>query len=74
MSGLAAGVMAILITRHGIPGYAAIAMGVGAGAAIGLLHGAWLTKLGVALVHRHPRRIVRRKRSSRSAGAIWGAT
>ena len=47
VSGLAAAIMAILITRHEIPGYLAIALGISAGAAIGLFQGAWLTKMSI---------------------------
>lgn len=47
MSGLAAAVMAVLITRFGFSGYAGIAAGIATGAAIGLFQGSWLTKLGI---------------------------
>ena len=47
VSGLCAGIMAVLATRYGSPALVAIAVGLLAGAAIGLLQGAWTTKLRV---------------------------
>ncbi len=47
VSGLGAAVMAVLNVRLGVPGPAAVAAGVAAGAAIGLLQGAWITRLAV---------------------------
>ncbi|MDI3341122.1 MAG: sugar ABC transporter permease [Sphaerobacter sp.] len=47
VSGLAAGVMAVLSVKQGWPAVAAVAAGVLVGSAIGLLQGAWSVKLGV---------------------------
>ncbi len=47
VSGLSAAVTAVLATKFGVPGPAAILGGLATGAAIGLLQGAWITKLRV---------------------------
>ncbi|MEZ4616525.1 MAG: hypothetical protein R2867_13640 [Caldilineaceae bacterium] len=47
VSGLCAAVMAVLSTQYGLPSSVAMVVGIGCGAAIGLLHGWWLAKLHV---------------------------
>jgi D-xylose transport system permease protein len=47
VSGLCAGVMAVLSVKMGLPGIVAIAVGILAGVAIGLLQGWWFAKLHV---------------------------
>jgi D-xylose transport system permease protein len=47
VSGLCAGVMAVLSVKMGLPGVVAILAGIVAGAAIGLLQGWWFAKLHV---------------------------
>jgi D-xylose transport system permease protein len=47
VSGLTAGIMAVLSVKAGLPGWVAVAAGVAAGAAIGLLQGFWFAKLHV---------------------------
>ncbi|MCB0111434.1 MAG: hypothetical protein KDE53_36180, partial [Caldilineaceae bacterium] len=47
ISGLCAAVMAVLSTQYGWPSAVAIVVGIGCGAAIGLLHGWWLARLHV---------------------------
>ena len=47
ISGFCAAVMAVLSVKVGVPGIVAIALGVLAGAAIGLFQGWWITKLHV---------------------------
>ncbi len=47
VSGLAAGVMAILSVKLGLPGLIAVAAGILTGAAIGLFQGFWFAKLHV---------------------------
>jgi D-xylose transport system permease protein len=47
VSGLSAGVMAVLSVKHGFPALPAIGIGILTGAAIGLLQGWWIAKLGV---------------------------
>ncbi|HNM98684.1 MAG TPA: sugar ABC transporter permease, partial [Marmoricola sp.] len=47
VSGLCAGIMAVLSVKSGLPSALAILIAIGAGAAIGLLHGWWLAKLRV---------------------------
>ena len=47
VSGVTAGVMAVLSVKAGLPGWAAVLAGVAAGAAIGLLQGFWFAKLHV---------------------------
>jgi D-xylose transport system permease protein len=47
VSGLCASVMAVLNVRYGVPAPAAIALGVLVGAAVGTLHGAWITRFGI---------------------------
>jgi len=46
-SGLCAAVMAVLSVKHGMPGWAAVMSGLAAGVLIGLLQGAWVTRLKV---------------------------
>ena len=43
-----AAVMAVVATRYGLPGGVAIAAGIVSGAAIGLIHGTWITRFGVS--------------------------
>lgn len=50
VSGLAAAVMAVLNVKAGVPGAIAVLAGVGAGLAIGVLHGNWITKLRIPSV------------------------
>ncbi|MEZ4870168.1 MAG: hypothetical protein R3C14_53055 [Caldilineaceae bacterium] len=47
VSGLCAGIMAVLSVKNGLPSGLAILIGIGCGAAIGLLHGWWLARLHV---------------------------
>jgi D-xylose transport system permease protein len=47
VSGLAAGVMAVLNVKHGWSPYAAIAAGVTCGTTVGVLHGALFTRFGI---------------------------
>ncbi|WP_224361422.1 sugar ABC transporter permease [Hyalangium versicolor] len=47
VSGLAASVMAILNVKHGWSPWASIVAGLATGAAIGLFHGLWITRLRV---------------------------
>ncbi|MBL8095101.1 MAG: sugar ABC transporter permease [Anaerolineales bacterium] len=47
VSGLAAAVMAVLNVKSGVPGPIAVLAGVGAGLAIGWVHGTWITKLRI---------------------------
>ena len=47
VSGLTAGVMAVLSTRHHLAGPLAVLAGLAAGAVIGLIQGTWTTKVGV---------------------------
>lgn len=47
VSGLCAGIMAVLSVNYGMPAYIAIGAGVLTGAAIGLLQGFWVAKLHV---------------------------
>jgi D-xylose transport system permease protein len=47
VSGLSAGVMAVLSVKQGLPALPAIVVGVLTGTAIGLLQGWWIAKLGV---------------------------
>jgi D-xylose transport system permease protein len=47
VSGLSAGVMAVLSVKHGFPALPAIGIGILTGTAIGLLQGWWIAKLGV---------------------------
>ncbi|HKE98159.1 MAG TPA: sugar ABC transporter permease [Actinomycetes bacterium] len=47
VSGLAAGIMAVLNVKQGWPGWAAILAGLVAGAAIGLLQGFWTTRFRI---------------------------
>lgn len=50
VSGLAAAVMAVLNVKAGVPGAVAVLAGVGAGLAIGVVHGSWITKLRIPSV------------------------
>src|ERR1700716_1439699 len=43
VSGLGAGVMAVLQVKHGVPAYLAVPAGILTGAVIGLIQGAWFT-------------------------------
>ena len=47
VSGVSASVMAVANVHHGVNAWAAIALGLLCGAAIGALHGLWFAKLGV---------------------------
>ena len=47
VSGLTAGIMAVLSTRHHLAGPLAVLAGLAAGAVIGLIQGTWTTKVGV---------------------------
>jgi D-xylose transport system permease protein len=47
VSGLSAGVMAVLSVKQGLPALPAIGIGILTGTAIGLLQGWWIAKLGV---------------------------
>jgi len=47
VSGLSAGIMAVLAVKLGVPDVAAILVGILSGSAIGLLHGWWMAKLHV---------------------------
>jgi D-xylose transport system permease protein len=47
VSGLCAGIMAVLQVKHGWSPYLAIAVGIAAGAAIGLIQGAFFTYFGI---------------------------
>jgi D-xylose transport system permease protein len=47
VSGLAAGVMAVLNVKHGVPGWLAIVAGLATGALIGLLQGLWITRFRI---------------------------
>lgn len=47
VSGVAAGVMAVENVKHGVNGNVAILLALLTGAAIGLIHGLWITKLRV---------------------------
>jgi D-xylose transport system permease protein len=47
VSGLSAGVMAVLNVKSGVPGPLAILIGIVVGAAIGLLQGAWISRFRV---------------------------
>jgi len=47
VSGLSAGVMAVLSVKQGFPALPAIGLGILTGTAIGLLQGWWIAKLGV---------------------------
>jgi D-xylose transport system permease protein len=47
VSGLTAGIMAVLSVKAGWPGLAAVAVAIAAGAAIGLLQGFWFAKIHV---------------------------
>ena len=47
VSGLCAAITAVLSEKHGIPGLVAIGAGITAGAAIGALHGFWVTRFKV---------------------------
>ena len=47
VSGLSAAAMAVLNIKHGVPGPAAIVTGLALGAAVGAVHGFWVTRLRV---------------------------
>ncbi|WNG38916.1 sugar ABC transporter permease [Archangium violaceum] len=47
VSGLAAAVMAMLSVKHQLPGVPSLLVGLGAGAAVGLFHGLWFTRMRV---------------------------
>jgi D-xylose transport system permease protein len=47
VSGLASGVMAVLNVTNGVPGPVAVLAALGAGIAIGLLQGVWITKFRI---------------------------
>ncbi|MGI8693288.1 MAG: sugar ABC transporter permease [Geodermatophilaceae bacterium] len=47
VSGLAASIMAVLVVYHGWPVWAALLIGMGTGAAIGVVYGVLFTKVGV---------------------------
>lgn len=47
VSGLAAAVMAMLSVKHQLPGVPSLLIGLGAGAAVGLFHGLWFTRMRV---------------------------
>lgn len=47
VSGLCAAIMAVLTVRYGVPAPVALALGVLAGAAVGTLHGVWITRFGI---------------------------
>jgi D-xylose transport system permease protein len=47
VSGFSAAVMAVLSVKYGVPGWAAVLAGLGAGLLIGLIQGAWITRLRV---------------------------
>ena len=47
VSGLAAATMAVLNVKHAVPGPLAVVAGLAVGAAVGLVHGFWVTRLRV---------------------------
>ncbi len=47
VSGLGAAVMAVVNTKMGLPGPAAVGIGLLAGIAIGLIHGFWITRFSI---------------------------
>ncbi|MGH9038722.1 MAG: ABC transporter permease subunit, partial [Acidimicrobiia bacterium] len=47
VSGLSAAAMAVLNVKHGVPGPVAIVTGLALGAAVGAVHGFWVTRLRV---------------------------
>jgi D-xylose transport system permease protein len=47
VSGMCAGIMAVLSVRYGVPQPAAVGIGIAAGMAIGALHGVWITRFGI---------------------------
>ena len=47
VSGLAAAVMAVANTKAGLPGPAAVGIGLGVGVLIGVLHGFWITRFKI---------------------------
>ncbi len=47
VSGLAASVMAVVNTKAGLPGPLAVAIGLGVGVLIGLIHGFWITRFKI---------------------------
>ncbi|MEZ4361082.1 MAG: hypothetical protein R3B48_12935 [Kofleriaceae bacterium] len=47
VSGMCAAVMAALSVRSGLPAPAAVALALGVGAAVGALHGVWITRFGI---------------------------
>ena len=47
VSGLCAAVMAVINIKIGLPGPVAVLLGLAVGAAIGFLHGIWITRFGI---------------------------
>lgn len=47
VSGMCAAVMAVLTVNHGIPAPAAVALALLVAAAVGALHGTWITRFGI---------------------------
>jgi D-xylose transport system permease protein len=47
VSGLSAGIMAVLNVKHGVPGWLAIIAGLATGAAIGAFQGFWVTRFRI---------------------------
>lgn len=47
VSGLCAGIMAVLNVKMGVPGLVAVVAGIGAGALIGFVHGMWITRFRI---------------------------